>query len=693
MRFALSVRRLFGFSTFMLAAGSLLSAASCGTDAAGPAEDDGIDKQSASVTDNTFGTWVAAASAPGHFLATHATLLRNNKLLMVGGSSFNCCFQSVSGSPLIKEEAYLYDPPPANSWGAKLASPAPFGADKDAFCTGHAHDGSGGVIFQGGLLGYGQLNGHGIDNAAKYDPAAGASGTFAPLGAAEPNWYPTLVAGPLYTYVFPGNDADGTNHIRKLKEGATTWTTTGKEHWTHDTYPRVHLLPNGNFFISSPSALNNRSYLYDPVANTVPTAIAGAGGVVPNADGLNIYNGWKATAAVLPLVPQSGEYPNPKVGIFGGAIPYSIDLGASQPGWAQAGTRDISHVRVHANSTLLPTGQVLITGGVSGGWDSTAVKNAEVYDPATNSWLITNSAVHPRNYHSIAILLPDGRVFTAAASQDQAGSDCGVNSICDGSGNWNPDNTIEASEIFQPWYHTESGRPTITSCPALLPSDGSTFSVGIGASLGTTPKMALMRAGSVTHAFDVDQRHLWLDIVSHNATSVTVKAPYGAAAAPPGDYMLFALKDRGTGAGVPAHKRYQPSAACWVKVQPQVVQYAVPAADYPAVSTYIKNYGGYRVSQIDGYEVGAASFVNVVFSKNPALTYDRANMTVAEYEAELAAHTPAQGWRIIHVDSYKISGATRYAAVWDKTTGPVQSEWHGKTAAETTQLYFNAVAN
>ena len=76
--------------------------------------------------DPTFGTWAMGNQAPGNLLATHATLLRNNKILVVGGSSYNCCFSWG------KEDARLYDIA-TGTWGAQLASPAPYGSTKDAF--------------------------------------------------------------------------------------------------------------------------------------------------------------------------------------------------------------------------------------------------------------------------------------------------------------------------------------------------------------------------------------------------------------------------------------------------------------------------------------------------------------------------------------------------------------------------------
>ena len=147
--------------------------------------------------DPTFGSWALGQPAPGNLLATHATLLRNNKILVVGGSSYNCCFTWG------KEEARLYDIA-IGSWSAPLSSPAPYGSDKDAFCSGHAHDDAGGVIFQGGLLGYGKSNGHGIADSARYDVGDRQLGL--PISGAAAHWYPTLVAGVRHMFNFPGRD-------------------------------------------------------------------------------------------------------------------------------------------------------------------------------------------------------------------------------------------------------------------------------------------------------------------------------------------------------------------------------------------------------------------------------------------------------------------------------------------------------
>jgi hypothetical protein len=49
----------------------------------------------------------------------------------------------------------------------------------------------------------------------------------------------------------------------------------------------------------------------------------------------------------------------------------------------------------------------------------------------------------------------------------------------------------------------------------------------------------------MTHAFDMDQRYVELEITQKETNSLTVKAPLDAHIAPPGYYMLFLLSDRG----------------------------------------------------------------------------------------------------------------------------------------------------
>lgn len=79
-------------------------------------------------------------------------------------------------------------------------------------------------------------------------------------------------------------------------------------------------------------------------------------------------------------------------------------------------TRTMSVQRVGHIATLLPNGKVL----VAGGWSSAAVlASAELYDPATGAFTLTGSMIVPRGDFS-ATLLPDGKVLVAGGENDRA---------------------------------------------------------------------------------------------------------------------------------------------------------------------------------------------------------------------------------------------------------------------------------
>jgi hypothetical protein len=193
----------------------------------------------------------------------------------------------------------------------------------------------------------------------------------------------------------------------------------------------------------------------------------------------------------------------------------------------------MSAPRRHLNSTILPDGQVLITGGTSGAGfvnisEALAVKTAEVWNPKTNQWttLAANSVM--RVYHSVSLLLPDGTVLHGASGDAMAG-------------------TVEVPpernhEIFSPPYLFKGARPSITSAPTQV-GYSQTFSV-------TTPNAAQVtevrwiRLGSVTHAFDMGARANTLTFSAGDG-AVNVTAPSTPNLAPPGYYMLFILNRNG----------------------------------------------------------------------------------------------------------------------------------------------------
>jgi hypothetical protein len=195
----------------------------------------------------------------------------------------------------------------------------------------------------------------------------------------------------------------------------------------------------------------------------------------------------------------------------------------------------MAYPRRHLNATVLPTGEVLVTSGTRGtSFDepSLAVHVAEIWNPATGVWRQVASNSVNRSYHSTTLLMPDGRVLHA------------------GSGNATMPNGSPApdqknGEWYSPPYLFQGARPTISGAPGSV-GYGSSFTVSTPNASGIA-KVSLIGLGSVTHAFDMGQRFMWLTF-SKTSTGLTVKAPTSRNTAPPGYYMLFIL----TSGGVPS---------------------------------------------------------------------------------------------------------------------------------------------
>jgi hypothetical protein len=150
-------------------------------------------------------------------------------------------------------------------------------------------------------------------------------------------------------------------------------------------------------------------------------------------------------------------------------------------------------------------------------------------------------------YHSVALLLPDGRVVTASGNPPPYGSDP----------RWleQPNEELKM-EVYSPPYLFARGRPNITNVVGDW-SYGSVISVSTPQS-GNVRWAQLMRNGVTTHAFDNSQRLVDLPIRSRSGTQIEVLAPATPALAPPGWYMLFVVDTAGV-----------PSIAKWIRLRKQ----------------------------------------------------------------------------------------------------------------------------
>ena len=417
----------------------------------------------------------------------------------------------------------------------------------DLFCCGHAFLGNGSLLTAGGTDAFPGGGGHhhphfpGLRDAWSFDSLT-KTWTRVALMNPEPGrttgggrWYPTLVTLPdgRVLTIAGHPKADDTRHDNYSPEiyssRSNTWRFIGLNDPSNvvGNYPRLHLLPNGEVFSATPIGGQNKRFnlnsgLWTPIC-------------AQPADGL--YWGFATTSVLLPLRPSDGY--RPRILICGGQQAMIVDLAASTPAWIPTATRTLNAPnpprRRNLNAVLLPTGEVFVSGGISAddSADTSRVLAAEAYNPFTNAWTTLPIATITRNYHSVALLMPDGRVWTAGGNinAQQSFPTPGV------------DNRELRMEVFEPWYYGRPDRPRITSLPDAIRSMQD-FKVRFGTG-ETITRVALVRAGSVTHAFNSDQRYVELDFTTRGGNLLHVKAPPNRNIAPPGDYMLFLLNSAG----------------------------------------------------------------------------------------------------------------------------------------------------
>ena len=155
---------------------------------------------------------------------------------------------------------------------------------------------------------------------------------------------------------------------------------------------------------------------------------------------------------------------------------------------------------------------------------------AELYLSATDQWQTLEAASIVRNYHSVALLMPDGRVWTAGSSKNAKQSFVP------------PGNRELTIELYSPPYMSAS-RPQILIAPTTARWN-QRFVVQTPQP-NTIQRVAAIRQGSMTHAFNYDQRYVGLEFQVTGAQELRVKAPPNARVAPPGWYLLFLIDNQG----------------------------------------------------------------------------------------------------------------------------------------------------
>ena len=404
-------------------------------------------------------------------------------------------------------------------------------------CSGHTFMSDGRLLVVGG-------GGYGPHSRAKwgykFDPTSQAW-TRTTGSMVHSRWYPTAltmgdqrIANSHEILVVCGHGG-GDMEIYDEDSDSFAEVTLGDDKQFPSLYPGLHLLPNHSIFYSRTG-----------------WASAGPGGGPFTSDDQSSYFAfsgpdtgfWNDIAPVSPSMPDrtkamsvmllSNVPPYVRILVVGGADAannntYEIIDATSlslATNWGAATAFPDGEHRSLCSAVLLPDGNVFVCGGIQ-----RTNGPCTRYNPLTNSWSPMAALPSIRDYHSVALLLPSGKVMVAG---------------------WN--NT--AIEIYSPPYLFRGARPVIASAPSLV-HHGQSFVIE-SPDASSIVRVVLVRPMAVTHQTDTEQKVLELPYFHDHAnpTHLALTAPHGGhphSLAQQGYYMLFAINNVGV-----------PSVATWI---------------------------------------------------------------------------------------------------------------------------------
>lgn len=441
-------------------------------------------------------------------IAIHAVLLPDGRVMSYGTDG-----QGNQTGQFIYD---VWNPTQGTAAASHLTLPNTTGTD--VFCSGQILlPASGAVLLTGGDKTVNGTRNYSVNDVNLFDWR-----TSSLYSAQQPmaflRWYPSVLTLASGETLVVGGRADPNTPVAtpevytdgigwRSLTGATSDDAYGTRNWS---YPRAWQAPNGKVFVATKWG---GTYYLDANGN---------GSLQKTALNLSESHEYLPSVMFAPGKILSLRKLNQAV---------VIDLNGSKP--TSSWTWGVGQDRYHASATVLADGKVLVHGGSMVDNKAVGVAYAgRIWDPATGMWTSTPSASKMRLYHSISLLLPDGRVLTA------------------GGGAPGPVTNLNA-EVYTPpylykqdWSATLATRPVITSAPATA-AWGASIPVSLDAA--GVSKVTLVKTGSATHTLDFDQRFLQL---SHTASgkNLNVTMPANAQIAPPGYYMLFVFNS----AGVPS---------------------------------------------------------------------------------------------------------------------------------------------
>ncbi len=492
-------------------------------------------KTSSGVRHDQEGSWTTPLSTID--VEVHAALLYTGKVVVWG------VLQGGPNPPPVWTPSKLIDPI------ANTVTDISPDFDIDFVCAGNSFLPNGNLLVTGGTVVPVNLFGAGVNNTTLFNPASETWFQGSPMN--YPRWYPSNVEmSDGTTLVLSGHDQSGQTTVAQVESYNPTtglWTVLPSSANDPDgtdsnlLYPRMFLLPSGMLFKGPP---NNTSALYNPTAQTwqLSAKMAQIGSPetgtlfytshiqVPNSNEIWVFGG----------TPSNADHG----GTIGTNTTQYIDFSQTNPTWQWGPSLNLP--RYNQIGLFLADGTVMAVGGNDGPGDyGDPQQESEIYTPGTpasnwmnGTWTTTapfyNSNTVVRGYHSVAVLLPDGRVLSTGSTSGMTYDD--------------------TYQIYSPPYLSNGTRPTITNAPATV-NYGQNFVI-------TTPNassitsVALIAPTATTHANNMTQRYVPLNFTIGSG-NITATAPSSGYWAPPGYYMLVIVSNTDV-----------PSVASWVQIPP-----------------------------------------------------------------------------------------------------------------------------
>ena len=343
----------------------------------------------------------------------------------------------------------------------------------------------------------------------------------------DPRWYTTSVAlpnGEVFTVSGSGgpNSAERFNGTAWLRLTGIDWSPIANIAATEaDWTPMVFMAPNGKLFHAGPTKDMN---WVDPtgVGSLTPAGLQVPGTWYPKDAAVAMYDVGKILIAGGLLQSTTAETPTNSS--------FTVDLNTTPPAITQIAP--MASIRRFANAITMPSGEVLVIGGNTSGQkfsDVGSVLGAEIWNPRTGAWRQVADMAVPRNYHSVALMLADGRILSGGGGL--AGSAA-----------------VDHTDIqlySPPGLFTSTG--TAATRPVLNTAPGSIGLTGRFTVTGTAGlrKFAFIRMTSITHGMTADQRYISLPFTEISPGNYELSPHPNRYIMTPGYWMLYGIDANG----------------------------------------------------------------------------------------------------------------------------------------------------